>query len=74
MMTKMYKCGGCNTIIAEYDVQTAGDPFGDGTVQVCPECNEAEMLSFAFEVDEELERREEARLDAMFDARYAEED
>lgn len=74
MMTKMYKCGGCDSIIAEYDIQTAGDPFGDGTVEVCPECNEAEMLKFAFEVDEELERREEARLDAMYESRYAEED
>ena len=72
MKTKMYKCGGCNMLIPHYEIQTAGDPFGDGTVEVCPQCNEAEMLTFSFEVDWDAEAREEARLDALFDARYSE--
>ncbi len=66
-MEKLYKCNSCNHVMPEDEVATAGDPWGDGTLQVCPNCDVAENLSRVPDVDWEFERREEYRLDSVGD-------
>jgi len=73
-MTKYYKCDCCSHICEEGDIERVNDTSGasDGTVEVCPECRAGESMTRIPDLDWKFEKREEARLDAMFEARYAE--
>ena len=72
-MATYYKCECCNKITEEDDIETVNDNTGasDGTVDICPHCEATEMLSLIADLDWNYENREEARLDAMYEARYA---
>ena len=73
-MTKYYQCDCCKHIFEEDDIETVNDNTGasDGTVDLCPKCHGPESFNLIPDLDWNFENREEARLDAMFEARYAE--
>jgi len=70
-----YKCDCCNHLFKENEIESVNDTTGasDGVVDICPKCNVPEMFSVIPDLDWNFENREEARLDAMYDARYANE-
>ena len=72
-MNKYYKCDCCKKIVEEDYIETVNDNTGasDGTVDICPHCGTTEMLSLIPDLDWNYENREEYRLDAMYEARYA---
>lgn len=73
-MTKYYKCDCCKHIFEEDEIETVNDNSGasDGKIDLCPECHVPESFSSIPDLDWNFERREEDRLDSMFEARYSE--
>ena len=53
--SNLAQCEFCGYVTDRDDIPTANDPYSDGTVTVCPECNEGEsFVRYPAMIDREL--------------------